>query len=217
MGYRGKTVEQERAKELRADAWTLREIAAELGVATSSVSLWVRDVQFEPRPRRGARRRGPNALQRRKAAEIADLREEGRRRLAGLTDRELLVAGTALYAGEGDKRGGMVSFVNSDPRMIVFFLGWLRLFFEIDESRLRARLYLHEGLDLDGALGFWSELTGILPASFGDAVSGRRRWFDPTNETRDGVSHASLQLHQDPPCRDGLGLRAARFRPVLPG
>ena len=34
--------------------------------------------------------------------------------------------------------------------MIAFFCAWLRHFFEIDESRLRVRLYLHQGLDLDG-------------------------------------------------------------------
>ena len=57
MGYRGKVVEQERARELRAKAWTLQDIATELGVSKSSVSLWVRDVEFEPQPRRTARRR----------------------------------------------------------------------------------------------------------------------------------------------------------------
>ena len=40
--------------------------------------------------------------------------------------------------------------------MIAFFLAWLRRFFEVDESRLRLRLYLHEGLDLDAANAFWS-------------------------------------------------------------
>ena len=33
MGYGGKYVEQARARELRAQAWTLNEIAAELGVS----------------------------------------------------------------------------------------------------------------------------------------------------------------------------------------
>jgi transcriptional regulator with XRE-family HTH domain len=45
MGYRGKVAEQERARELRAEAWALVEIANELGVSKSSVSLWVRDVE----------------------------------------------------------------------------------------------------------------------------------------------------------------------------
>lgn len=47
MGNRGKIAEQERARELRAQAWTLNEIVAELGVSKSSVSLWVRGVAFD--------------------------------------------------------------------------------------------------------------------------------------------------------------------------
>jgi hypothetical protein len=77
-----------------------------------------------------------------------------------------MMAGIALYAGEGAKTDGSVGFANSDPRMIALFLVWLRRFFDVDESRLRIRLYLHEGLDLEAANSFWSELTGIPPSQF---------------------------------------------------
>lgn len=169
MGYRGKVREQERARELRTEAWTLREIATELGVAKSSVSLWVRDVEFTPRPRErtAAQRRGPNILQRRKQAEIQHWREEGQRRIGQLSDREFLVAGVALYAGEGSKTDGAVKLANNDARLISFFCAWLRHFFEIDESRLRVRLYLHEGLDLERAMSYRSAVTSIPIAQFG--------------------------------------------------
>ena len=162
MGYRGKVAEQEAARFMRACGLRLVDIANELSVAKSSVSVWVRDIEFTPSPRRtGARQRQPNALQRRKAAEIEALLEEGRQRIGALSEREFLVAGAALYAGEGSKSAGQVCFANSDPRMILFFANWLRHFFAIDESRLRLRLYLHQGLDLDAAADFWAALTGI--------------------------------------------------------
>ncbi|HYF46226.1 MAG TPA: hypothetical protein VD926_08460 [Acidimicrobiales bacterium] len=179
MGYRGRVADQERARELRAQAWTLAEIAEEVGASKGTVSLWVRNVGFDPtehRAREGirraqgratARRRGPNKLQRRKQAEIDELMGAGRRRLADLSERELLVAGVALYAGEGARREGSVRLANTDPRIIAFFCAWLRQFFEIDESRLRVRLYLHEGLDLEAANRFWSELTRIPLTQFG--------------------------------------------------
>jgi hypothetical protein len=167
MGYRGKLAERQQARQLRRAGLPLAEIAARLGVSKSSVSLWVRDVAFEPRagPSRG-RRRAPNALQRRRQAEIERLLAEGRARIGRLSEREFLVAGVALYAGEGSKGDGSVVFANSDPRMVVFFCSWLRHFFPIDESRLRVRLYLHQGLDLDGAIAFWSELTRIPASQF---------------------------------------------------
>ncbi len=131
MGYRGKLAEREQARLLRAEGRTLAEIAARLGVSKSSVSLWVRDVDFEPVPRvTSARRREPNALQR------------------------------------GAKGDGAVIFANSDPRMIAFFCCWLREFFDVDESRLRVRLYLHQGLDLAAATTYWSRVTGIPESQF---------------------------------------------------
>jgi predicted transcriptional regulator len=161
MGYRGKVEQQEQARSLRSQAWTLSDIATELGVAKSSVSLWVRDVDFNPQPRKTARRRGPNKLQRRKADDMEQGRVEGLVRLGVLNEQAFLAAGAALYAGEGAKRDGTVLFANSDPRMVSFFCAWLRSFFDIDETRLRARVYLHEGLDLEGAHSHWSRLTGI--------------------------------------------------------
>jgi hypothetical protein len=176
VGYRGKVAERERARELRAQAWTYAEIVAELGVARSSVSLWVRDVPFDESARaaragknrnQGAQNRGPNKLARAKQAEIARLLAEGRERIGELSDREFLVAGVALYAAEGAKADGKVRFANCDPEMIRFHCAWLRRFFDVDESRLRLRLYLHAGLDLDTANAFWSELTQIPLSQFG--------------------------------------------------
>lgn len=160
MGYRGKVAEQERARELRAEGWTLAAIAAELDVSKGSVRRWAADVVVPARPRR------PNALARAKAAEIERALQAGRATIGELDERDLLVAGTALYAGEGAKTDGSVKFANSDPRMVQLFCTWLRRFFAPDERRLRVRLYLHRGLDIDAATTFWSEVTGIPPAQF---------------------------------------------------
>lgn len=171
MGYRGKVKEQEAARRLRAKGCTLNEIVRALGVSKSSASLWVRDVEFTPRlplgnRNHGPRNRPPNALQRRKQEEIERSDEEGRRRLRQLSDDEFLVAGAALYAAEGSKTDGGVAFANTDVRMIAFFCSWLRHFYKVDESRLRLKLYLHEGLDLEAAEAFWSELTGVPISQF---------------------------------------------------
>ncbi|MDP8969582.1 MAG: hypothetical protein M3N52_03605 [Actinomycetota bacterium] len=215
MGYRGKLAEQEQARRLRADGATLGDIAAALGVAKSSVSLWVRDVEFEPRPRTRSRRRGPNALQRRKQEEIERLREEGAARIGALSKREFLVAGAALYAGEGTKRDGQVRFANSDPRLVALFCGWLRQFFPIDENRLRVRLYLHQGLDLSAAVAHWSAVTGIPPGQFGqpyratpDATIRHSKHMrgcatvsyscSATHRAVMGLVHALLACPQDP-------------------
>lgn len=97
MGYRGKVVERVRARDLRAQAWTLADIAEELCVSKGTLSVWVRDVEFEPNPRRASRKRGPNRLERAKAAEIEHCRRIGVERVGSLSDREFLMAGLGLY------------------------------------------------------------------------------------------------------------------------
>ena len=126
MGYRGKQEEQGKARAMRADGRTLADIAATLGVSRSSVSLWVRDVEFTPSPRRSGAQRRPHPFHERKLQEIAELDADGRARIGILTDDAFLAAGVALYAGEGSKTGGAVKFVNSDPGMVTLFCSWLR-------------------------------------------------------------------------------------------
>lgn len=90
----------------------------------------------------------------------------GRAHVGEISDRDLLIAGTALYAGDGAKTDGSVTFTNTNPQMIALYCRWLRRFFDIDESRLRVRLYLHEGLSEAAAVTHWAEVTGIPPRQF---------------------------------------------------
>jgi len=169
MGYRGKVQEQERARDMRARNMTLQDIADELGVSKSSVSLWVRDVPFTPSKRRTGPQRRLHPAYEAKLLQIATLDLVGVRRIGTLDEEAFLAAGVALYAGEGAKTDGSVKFANTDPAMVRFFCAWLRRFFAIDETRLRVRVYLHDGLDLTAAQAHWSEVTGVPLTQFGKA------------------------------------------------
>jgi len=168
MGFAGRVQDRERARELRARAWTLAEIAAELGASKSSVSEWCRDVRFEPRPRNRGHALGqrPHPQHLAKLAELEQSRRAAAEAVGALSDRDLFIAGIALYAGEGAKTGNTVKLANTDPRMIILFLAWMRRFFVLDEARLRVQLYLHQGLDIDAATEHWSALTGIPRSQF---------------------------------------------------
>jgi hypothetical protein len=166
VGYRGKVELQEKARVLRAEGRTLLDIATELGGSKASVSVWVRDVPFEPRARQPSVNRRPHPQHLAKLAEIARCNDEGVERIGILSEESFLVAGLALYAGEGSKTGNEVNFANTDATMVSLYCAWLRRFFAIDEERLRVRVYLHEGLDLDAAETFWSEVTGVPRQQF---------------------------------------------------
>ncbi len=216
MGYRGKVEQQEQARLLRAQNRTLADIAAELDVSKSSVSLWVRDVPFTASKRRYGPRRRPHPQQAAKILEIEKCAAEGRTRFEALSEDAFFAAGVALYAGEGSKTDGSVSFANCDPDMIRFFAAWLRRFFDVDEPRLRVQVYLHQGLDLDAAHHFWSSVTGV---PLGQFRKGHRAVADPTirhNKHENGCCY--LRYHCSHTHRKVMGLvRALLSSDAIPG
>ncbi len=106
VGYRGKVEQQEKA---RADARrkpNLQDIATTLGVSKSSVSLWVRDVPFDPDPPAAVDQSPPASAAPCQACRDRRVRSRcGVERIGVISDEAFLVAGVALYAGEGSKTG----------------------------------------------------------------------------------------------------------------
>ena len=147
------------------------------------------DVDFQPNPRRTARKRGPNKLERAKAAEIERCRIDGIERIGGLSDREFLMAGLGLYAGDGAKTWGAVRFANSNPDLIGLFCRWFRRFFDVDEQRLRVRLYLHDDLDLTAAEDHWIATTGVPRSQFPVAYRPAARSTVRQNRHQFGCCH----------------------------
>ncbi len=167
MGNRGHLHKQDEARRLRAEAWTLDEIASALGCAKSSASLWTRGVEFDPKPRnRGNNVTKPHHLHLKKLAQIEECKAWANEALGNVSDRDLFMAGIGLYAGDGAKTGAEVRFANSNPGLVALHCRWFRTFFEVDESKMRFQLYLHEGLDLDAANEHWVGVTGIPSEQF---------------------------------------------------
>jgi hypothetical protein len=158
---------RERARELRTQGLDLEKIAAALGVAKSSVSLWVRDLA---RPARlsyeECRKRAAEGAHRYWAAERparaaarATTCAAAAAQIGTLTDRELLIAGAIAYWCEGGKSkphrpSDRVVFTNSDPSLIRFFLRFLDAA-GTPRTRLRFRVYIHENADVAAAQQFW--------------------------------------------------------------
>jgi transcriptional regulator with XRE-family HTH domain len=178
MGYRGKVVEQQRARELRARSWTLQEIADELGVAKGSVSVWVRDVEFVPESRnRGHASHRPHPMRQKMEAELEVAKAEAGEFVGHLSERDLTMFALGLYAGEGSKTKGAVGLANTNPAYLRLFVTWLRRYFDIDEQRVRGKIYLHQGRDIDAATRFWSSVLDVPVEQF---TKPYRAVVDPT-------------------------------------
>jgi transposase-like protein len=182
---RAKDELQARARTLREQGLDYNAIAAELGVAKSSVSLWVRDL---PRPARlsyeECRKRAAEGVasyweaerpirEARREQVIADATAE----IGALSPREVLIAGAIAYWCEGSKskphrRQDQIAFINSDPGMIRFFLRFLTTA-GVDFAQVSFRVMIHEHADVQAAEDFWLAVTGADPAQLKRATLKR--------------------------------------------
>jgi transposase-like protein len=165
-----------RARELRLEGGSLKEIARELEVAPSTVSVWVRDLPVPPGLRERAahahRINGQRWLRERarREDERRRVKQAARDRVGFVSERELMLVGAILYWAEGAKdkpydRREHVALINSDVQVIRLFQRWLDLMGVPEEDR-RYRLSIHESADVGAAQDFWSEVTGVPVSRF---------------------------------------------------
>jgi transcriptional regulator with XRE-family HTH domain len=195
-----------KARELRARGYSYLEIAAELGVSKSSASLWCRDMprvgrisEEEIRYRKAARARAFWAVESpRREARRQAITEQAAADIGQLTDREILIAGAIAYWCEGSKnkpyrRENKVVFVNSDARLILFFLRFLRVA-GIERERVRCQVAIHESADVAGAVRFWQQLTGLPTEQFRRPVLKRHNPRTTRKNTGDDY-HGCLRIN----------------------
>lgn len=165
------------ARALRAEGRLLREVAEALGVSTTQVHGWVRDLPVPDRARPGGTPEHTKAMrdaywtranaereQERQAVQAAGAAE-----VQALTDRELLLLGVCAYWCEGSKskpwnRREMLTFVNSDAGLVLLFERWLDLVGHPRPARTY-RVSIHERADVDRAQEHWAQVLGLPVAA----------------------------------------------------
>jgi hypothetical protein len=123
---------------------SVKEIARLVGVAPSSVSLWVRDIPLTSDQLESLRQRNPAYNNQLRGASRNAERGRARRLAAQREGRErmrlgepLYVAGVMLYWAEGDKSSrNAARITNSDPEVLRLFMRFLRECFEVDDERM---------------------------------------------------------------------------------
>jgi transcriptional regulator with XRE-family HTH domain len=170
-----KTVEREQARLLRRmDGLSVKEIAARLGVARSSVSVWVRDIELTEEQHEALRARNPiynqqvagrGGTSKRRRAERRAYQEHGRA-LARRGD-PLHVVGCMLYWAEGDKGRNEARLSNSDPEIIRAYVAFLRAYFRLrdEEIRLSCNLFADHVQRQHEIEQFWLDVAGLPRSS----------------------------------------------------
>lgn len=189
---------KQQAIRLRKQGHLYQEIADELKIAKSTASVWTNGVLLSDTSQQliahkqlqSSRQRIANLARLRKArtAQVdGQILQTALATLDGLKltreHKRLLCA--VLFWAEGEKNtAGGVRFINSDPAMVARFLSLLRAGFELDETKFRALVHLHDYHDEPKQLEFWSEVTAIPLTQF------HKSYRKP---------HTGKQIHQDYP------------------
>ena len=176
-----------KALRLRIEGRSYNEIQKEVGVAKSTLSLWLRDVvlseaalkRLESRLRQGVTNGfvKRNKLQTHVARQrMIATRQRARALVPKLSRDDLMLAGALLYWAEGYKRlrvrngkeitSHVISFVNSDPEMITLFVCFLKEILNISPKNIRLCMRLYPHINEKEAGSYWSKIVGLTKENF---------------------------------------------------
>jgi transcriptional regulator with XRE-family HTH domain len=163
--------EKLKARDLRKNkGMSIKDIAKEVGVSKSSVSLWVRDIELtieqkkklEEKNRLFFNQEYGNKVKKEKYKKIrGEYQVKGRKK--AMEENNLHCIGCMLYWGEGDKSRTNFGFVNSDPGMIRVMMRFLRECYSVEEDRFTLRILYHEysKVSLKETENYWLNITGL--------------------------------------------------------
>ena len=141
---------RQKARELRQQGWSVRQITHTLKVSKSSVSLWVRDIEISEQQKNDLHQHqrqfaelntGSQVNRERHRKRRLSFQEAGRKKAR--EGSPLHLAGCMLYWAEGAKGRNGIYFVNADSNMVVFFMRFLREEFHVENDAVAVRIHCH--------------------------------------------------------------------------
>jgi transcriptional regulator with XRE-family HTH domain len=166
------------ARKLRSQGKSVNDIARDLEVSKSTVSIWCRDINLSKKQidkliaskEKGitlGRLKGA-AMQRQKRLDNIKSAEDETLNIKKISDKEFWFFGLALYLAEGSKNTNRVQFTNSDKRIIYFMLLWFKRFYGISASDIRCSILINESHKNreDLLKNFWSRYLGVSLDNF---------------------------------------------------
>lgn len=168
-----------KAIALRKEKKSYREIASELHVSKSTVSYWLKEIdwskniqeQLTDRARRLSQERlvRLNRLKRVKWQSVyQEAQTEATREFESFKRNPLFIAGISIYWGEGDKNfvNGRVRVSNVDQRLLTVFKVFLHEICNVEKEKVNAYILLYPDLNKEKCLEYWSRNIGVEKSKF---------------------------------------------------
>ena len=163
---------KKKAIELRKTGLSYFEIKKEIKVSKSSLSLWLRNISLSniqihrlTEKKLNAIYQNAKNLKERKRQERMNIVEKYSKTIGKLSNRELNLIGVSLYWAEGSKQKeenisqGTI-FSNSDPKMLLVYLNWVKSILKINMSRIAFEIYIHESMkhNTNKIISYWKNI-----------------------------------------------------------
>ena len=163
-----KTELRQKAIDMRIDnEASYSEIRKKLGVAKSTLSYWLREYPLSAKRIGELRKSGwvkgeasrekyRNTMREKKEKIRESVYQREREKFCNLSQETLYVAGLMLYSAEGGKKDAhRITLANTDISIILFFIKWVQMFFDIEVGQLRFQLHLYENMNIGREEQFW--------------------------------------------------------------
>lgn len=169
-----------KAIQLRKNGKSYSEILKNIPVAKSTLSLWLRSVNLSKKQKQTltlkklqAAWRGGEVKKQNRIKESSRLIEQARLEVGKMNDRDLWLAGIMLYWAEGSKQKETnvsvgVKFSNSDPKMLFFFIMWLKKFLKVSDNEIVFEIFIHENYKerKNDFVNYWSKILNYPVSKF---------------------------------------------------
>lgn len=174
-----KTSLREKAIDLRLKKrFSYGQIRKRIPVAKSTLSYWLREIPLSKdeihnlRVQNGksndtGREKFRLTMQKKRETDFRRVYLKQKKNLTGVSKDAFFVAGLMLYLGEEDKKNrNKIALVNTDIRVIRFFVKWLIGHFKVPKEDIRVQLQLYENMDIEKERLFWQKELGITKKQF---------------------------------------------------
>lgn len=164
---------KQKAVELRQKGVSYSKIREELCVSKSTLSLWLREYPLTKKQvsnlvwNNNVRiEKFRNTMSKKRASYNQSLFALASSRIGEMSKREIMIAGTFLFWGEGSKtKDSSFVITNTDPAMIRFCIAWLKQM-SVPISRLKFNLHIYADMDADESITFWANQLGVKADQF---------------------------------------------------
>jgi transcriptional regulator with XRE-family HTH domain len=172
-----KLAERNKARELRYQGYSMKQIASLLNVSKGSASNWVRDIHLQKdvlfnieKQYRIGREKARQTRLSNIARKHEELYHKCKVEITPFSARDIWIAGLMLYAGEGNKSSIVsnqhVELANSDPNILRTFIHFLIKICCVPREKIKVRLILYVDINSNEAHRYWSEQLNIPLSQF---------------------------------------------------